>query len=100
MNSFPPIGHQFETESDAGSVVSDILYQGRGQNPSRDYDDESTIDENISLVSGDFDHQFDDLKSLHALELQGTEGTGAYKSALPEHACSYVHVALLLNTLC
>lgn len=88
MDSFQHIGHQFENESEIGSVVSDILYQGRAARPPQDFDDESTIDENISLVSGEFDHGFNDIQSLNALEIAGESGTGAYKSALPEHACS------------
>lgn len=103
MDSFQHIGHQFESESDLGSVVSDILYQGRG-GPSRHVhdhlDDESNIDDNISLVSGQYENgAFDDLKSLNGLELADETGTGAYKSALPEHACSYCGIHSLSSVV-
>lgn len=90
MDSLQHIGHQFESESDVGSVVSDILYQGRNaSHDTKDFDDESTIDENISLVSGDYgnNHRFRNMR-LEDLEDDET-GEGAFRSALPEHACAY-----------
>lgn len=91
MDNFQHIGHQTDAESDVGSVISDILYQGRNaaRNATRDYDDESTVDENISLISGDYGGQrFGDIDHFHELENE-ENGIGAYTSALPEHACAY-----------